>query len=241
MPGGRGISQGSSLDHCLEENPDRRPIPKGRVATSLSEAREASTFRDNLRGQVVGMCPELQRLDAMQFVRPTHDSTNRLCREAVPTSRPRQHVPDVAAFAERDRHRSEIDVIPSGNRKGSLMRLSPGPVYGRDKSARVLLPVRGRHLRHETRNVGVLAREDDRRHILETRSTQDETLGPDLQHRADCRTAYGRSDHDPDMDERPCAVGPVGVGEGVAVVGCGGVGPELRRLLVRVGRLPAGT
>jgi hypothetical protein len=120
-------------------------------------------------------------IGCMHFVRPTHDSTNRLCHEGVPTSRGRQHVPDVAAFPERDRHRSEIDAIPSGNRKGSLIRLPPGPIHGREKSARVLFSVRGRHLRHETRNVGVLAREDDRRHVLETRSAQDETLGPDLQ------------------------------------------------------------
>ena len=173
----------TSLGHlpCLEENPDRRPIPKGRVATTLSEAREASTFRDTLGGQVVGVCPKLQRFDPMHFVRPTHNSTNRLCHEAMPTRRPRQHVPDSAAFPERDRHRSEIDVIPSGDRKGSLIRLTPGTIDGREKSARILLPVWDRHLRHETRNVGVLAREDDRQHVLQTRSAQDEALGPDLQ------------------------------------------------------------
>jgi len=174
------LSRGSHLPD-LEENPDRRPIPKGRVATSLSEAREASTFRDTLGGQVVGVCPELQRFDAMHFARPTHDSTNCLRHEAVPTSRRGQHIPDTAAFPECDRHRSEIHVIPSGNGKGSLIRFPPGPIDGREKSARVLLPVRDRHLRHKTRNVGVLAREDDRRHVLETRSAQDEALGPDLQ------------------------------------------------------------
>src|SRR6185437_5427655 len=114
------LSRGSHLPD-LEENPDRRPIPKGRVATSLSEAREASTFRDTLGGQVVGVCPELQRLDAMCFVRPTHDSTDRLCHKAVPTGSRRQHVPDTAAFPECDRNRSEVDVIRSGNRKGSLI------------------------------------------------------------------------------------------------------------------------
>ena len=142
------------------------------------------------------MCPELQRLDAMHFVRPTHDSTNRLCHEAVPTSRGRQHVPDVAAFPERDRHRSEIDVIPSGNRKGSLIRLPPGPIHGREKSARVLLPVRGRHLRHGTRNVGVpgtrttIAGTSSRRGlgVRRRRSVR-------ISNRADCRIACGRSNH----------------------------------------------
>ena len=177
------LSSTASLCPGLEENPDGRPIPKGRVATPLSAAREASTFRDSLRGQVVGVRPELQRFDAMHFVRPTHDSTNRLRREAAPTRRRRQHVPDIAAFPERDRHRSEVHVIPSGNRKCSLIRLPPGTLYGREKSARVLLPVRDRHLRHETRNVGILAREDDRRHVLQTMSAQDETLGQDLQQR----------------------------------------------------------
>jgi len=110
-----------------------------------------------------------------------------LCHEAVPTSRRRQHVPDTAAFPECDRHRSEVDVIRSGNRKGSLIRLPPGPIDGREKSARVLLPVRDRHLRHETRNVGVLARKDDRRQVLQTRSAQDETLGPDHQQ---CRLSH---------------------------------------------------
>ena len=171
----------------FEENPDRRPIPKGRVATPLSAAREASTFRDTLRGQVVRMCPELQRLDAMHFARPTHDSTNRLRHKAAPTSRRRQHVPDIAAVPKCDRNGSEIDVIPYGNRKGSLIRLPPGTTHGREKSARILLPVRKRHLRHETRNVGVLAREDDRRHVLQTRSAQDKTLGPDLEQ---CRLSH---------------------------------------------------
>src|SRR5262249_55022891 len=170
-------SVGRTASSGLEENPDRRPIPEGRVATPLSAAREASTFRDSLRGQVVGVCPELQRFDAIHFVRPTHDSTNRLRHEALPTRRRRQHVPDIATFPERDRHRSEIHVIPSGNRKRSLIRLPPGTLYGREKSPRVLPPVRDRHFRHETRNVGIPTREDDRRNVLQPRSAQHETLG----------------------------------------------------------------
>ncbi len=130
----------------------------------------------------------------MHFVRPTHDSTNRLCHEAVPTSRGRQHVPDVAAFPERDRHRSEIDVIPSGNRKGSLIRLPPGPIHGRENLRASCSPYgvdtsgmeRGTSGSwHATTIAGTSSRRGRRRTRRSVR----------ISNRADCRIACGRSNH----------------------------------------------